>query len=104
MDFILLVLIAIALAMDAFAVSISSGIIIKDVKLKHALKIASSTVFFQGFFTLLGWLGGIYIAHLISNVDHWIAFTLLLVIGTKMIYESRKTDLEEDKKLTPSNF
>ncbi len=47
MDFILLVLIAIALAMDAFAVSISSGIIIKDVKLKHCLKIASSTDFFQ---------------------------------------------------------
>lgn len=82
MDFILLVLIAIALAMDAFAVSISSGIIIKDVKLKHALKIASSTGFFQGFFTFLGWLGGMYIAHLISNLDHWIAFTLLLVIGT----------------------
>jgi len=54
MDFILLVLIAIALAMDAFAVSITSGIIIKDVKLKHALKIASSTGFFQGFFTFLG--------------------------------------------------
>ena len=62
MDFFLLVFIAIALAMDAFAVSISSGIIIKDVKLKHALKIASSTGFFQGFFTLLGWLGGIIIA------------------------------------------
>ncbi len=104
MDFILLVLIAIALAMDAFAVSISSGIIIKDVKLKHALKIASSTGFFQGFFTFLGWLGGMYIAHLISIIDHWIAFALLLVIGTKMIYESRKTNLDEDKKINPLKF
>jgi len=104
MDFFLLVFIAIALAMDAFAVSISSGIIIKDVKVKHALKIASSTGFFQGFFTLLGWLGGINIAYVISNIDHWIAFALLLVIGAKMIYESRKTDLEGDKKINPLKF
>ena len=104
MELIILTLIAIALAMDAFAVSISSGIIIKDVKLKHALKIAFFTGFFQGFFTFLGWLGGIYIAHVISNIDHWIAFVLLSIIGTKMIYESRKIDLDEDKKINPLKF
>jgi len=104
MDFIILILIAIALAMDAFAVSISCGIIIKDVKLKHALKIAFFTSFFQGFFTFLGWLGGIYIAYLISNIDHWIAFVLLLVIGAKMIYESIKIDSDEDKKFNPLKF
>ena len=104
MDYIILILIAVALAMDAFAVSISCGIIIKDVKLKHALKIALFTGFFQGFFTFLGWLGGIYIAHLISNIDHWIAFVLLVVIGTKMIYESIKIDSDEDKKFNPLKF
>ncbi|GAH37269.1 unnamed protein product, partial [marine sediment metagenome] len=65
--------------------------IIKDVKLKHALKIALFTGYFQGFFTFLGWLGGIYIAHLISNIDHWIAFVLLVVIGTKMIPQEIET-------------
>ncbi len=104
MDFIILILIAIALAMDAFAVSISCGIIIKDVKLKHALKIAFFTGFFQGFFTFLDWLGRIYIAHLISNIDHWIAFVLLVLIGTKMIYESIKTDSDEGKKFNPLKF
>ncbi|HEC36834.1 MAG TPA: manganese efflux pump [bacterium] len=104
MDFIILILIAIALAMDAFAVSISCGIIIKEVKLKHALKIAFFTGFFQGFFTFLGWLGGIYIAYLISNIDHWIAFVLLVVIGTRMIYESIKSNSDEDKKFNPLKF
>ena len=90
--------------MDAFAVSISCGIIIKEVKLKHALKIAFFTGFFQGFFTFLGWLGGIYIAYLISNFDHWIAFVLLVVIGAKMIYESIKSNSDEDKKFNPLKF
>ncbi|MBN1801833.1 MAG: manganese efflux pump [Candidatus Lokiarchaeota archaeon] len=100
MDLLVVLIIAIALAMDAFAVSISSGIIIKETKIQHALKIAFFTGFFQAFFTFLGWLGGTYIAHLISEIDHWIAFFLLLIIGSKMIYESRK-DSEKDKKINP---
>ncbi len=100
MDFLVILIIAVALAMDAFAVSISSGIIIKETKIQHALKIAFFTGFFQGFFTFLGWLGGIYIAHLISEIDHWIAFILLLIIGSKMIYESRK-DSEKEKTINP---
>ena len=100
MEILVLILIAIALAMDAFAVSISSGIIIKEVKLQHALKIAFFTGFFQAFFTFLGWLGGTYIAHLISNIDHWIVFSLLLFIGLKMIYELIK-DSEEEETFNP---
>ncbi len=103
MELIILILIAIALAMDAFAVSISSGIILKEVKLQHALKIAFFTGFFQAFFTFLGWLGGTYIAYLISDIDHWIAFSLLFLIGSKMIYESRK-DSEEEKTFNPLKY
>jgi len=100
MELIILILIAISLAMDAFAVSISSGIIIREVKLQHALKIAFFTGFFQTLFTFLGWLGGTYIAYLISDIDHWLAFSLLFLIGSKMIYESRK-ELGEEKTFNP---
>ncbi len=101
MDLILLILISIGLAMDAFAVSISSGIVIEDVKITHALKIALFTGGFQGLFTFLGWLGGISIASLISIIDHWIAFFLLLFIGIKMIYEAIKDEPDENKKFNP---
>lgn len=90
--------IAIGLAMDAFAVSISSGITINRLKLRHAILIASFFGTFQAIMPILGWLGGSSIASYIENFDHWVAFSLLFFIGSKMIYEAYKIEeIEEDK-------
>ncbi len=89
--------------MDAFAVSITSGITLRHLRIRHALKIALSFGFFQAIMPIIGWLSGISLRSIISGVDHWIAFGLLSIIGCKMIYESFK--LESDKgKINPQNI
>ena len=88
MTLITIILLAIALAMDAFAVSIACGIAIKDLRIKHSFIIASWFGIFQAVMPLLGWLAGIRLQSLISEIDHWVVFGLLLFIGSKMIYEA----------------
>ena len=96
MDAITIVIIAFGLAMDAFAVSVASGLAIKKLKVHHALRIALFFGAFQAVMPAIGWLAGLSLRNLISEFDHWIAFILLAAIGGKMIYESFK--LESDKK------
>jgi putative Mn2+ efflux pump MntP len=90
MDAIVIVFIAFGLAMDAFAVSIASGVTIKHLRIGNALTIATFFGSFQAFMPLIGWLAGLTLMDFISGVDHWIAFGLLNGIGLKMIYESCK--------------
>lgn len=90
MNIIKIVLIALGLAMDAFAVSVASGVIIKRLRIKSALRIAVFFGLFQAVMPLIGWLAGLSLKDFISGVDHWIAFGLLSTIGCKMIYESAK--------------
>ena len=94
MDFIFLLGIAISLAMDAFAISVSNGFIIKQLKLQHALRIALCFGLFQAIMPVIGWAAGIAFSTYIKAFDHWLAFGLLLFIGAKMIYESLKSDPE----------
>jgi putative Mn2+ efflux pump MntP len=89
-------LIAVGLSMDCFAVSISSGFVIKNLRLNHALLIAFFFGFFQSLMPLTGWFAGLSVIHLISTLDHWVAFGLLSFIGGKMIFES--FELDEEKK------
>jgi putative Mn2+ efflux pump MntP len=97
MNFITIILLAVALAMDAFAVSIASGIAIKDLRIKHSFIIASWFGIFQAVMPLLGWLGGIKLQRFISEIDHWIVFGMLLFIGCKMIYEAFKIESVENR-------
>lgn len=103
MDIITIVLIAFGLAMDAFAVSITSGITIKNLKINHALRIAGFFGSFQAFMPFIGWLAGLSLIDYISGIDHWIAFGLLAFIGCKMIYESTRLK-PNDKNTNPLNF
>ncbi len=80
--------IAVALSMDALAVSVVNGCIIKKLNYRHALRIAFFFGFFQAVMPLAGWASGFYFRNYIENVDHWIAFGLLAFIGGKMIFES----------------
>lgn len=101
-DYLSIILISLGLAMDAFAVSITNGITIKCLRLRHAVKIA---VFFGGFQALmpvLGWLAGIGLKQYVEAIDHWIAFGLLSFIGAKMIYEAVWIQ-EVEKKCDPLN-
>jgi putative Mn2+ efflux pump MntP len=90
-----IILIAIALAMDAFAVAVSTGFTIHRLKIRHSLIIATWFGLFQAIMPLIGWLGGIQLQELIKGIDHWIIFGLLTFIGAKMIYESFKIDSVE---------
>lgn len=83
-------LIAVSLALDAFAVSVSSGISVPGFGWKHALKMGCYFGFFQFAMPLIGWLLGTGVSTYIEAVDHWIAFALLVLIGGKMVWEALK--------------
>jgi len=88
MDTSTILLIAIALAMDSFSVSVTSGLSLKSPRIRDALKVGMFFGFFQAFMPIIGWLGALTLIEFISNFDHWVAFFLLLLIGCKMIRES----------------
>ncbi|MDF9867292.1 putative Mn2+ efflux pump MntP [Bacilli bacterium PM5-3] len=92
MSVIGLIILSIGLAMDAFAVSITQGIHLKNNFMKRALIISGIFGIFQALMPLLGYLFGIQFKNIINDYDHWVAFTLLAIIGLKMIYESFKSD------------
>jgi len=90
MSYITMTGIAVALAMDAFAVSISYGCSPVKMHLKNAFIISFFFGAFQAFMPVIGWFSGKAFALLIKEYDHWIAFTLLLIIGLRMIIEGFK--------------
>ena len=96
-DIATILLIAVSLAMDAFAVSIAHGMTIKNRRVATGLAMAGSFGFFQAFMPVLGWLAGLTFIELIASFDHWVAFGLLAFIGGKMIYSAR-TIAEEEKE------
>ena len=86
---ITIILIALALAMDSFSVSITRGFTkAKPQMSTEALKTGFFFGVFQAIMPIIGWLAGLSIIELISGFDHWIAFGLLSLVGTRMIYES----------------
>ncbi len=85
-------IIAIGLSMDTFAVSMASGLCKRSLKFGIVLRAVLFLGTFQALFAALGWLLGQYFQHILMQLDHWIAFVLLVAIGGKMIWESIKTD------------
>ena len=90
MTLVTIIFIALGLAMYAFAVSITAGATYKKGGFGHAFRIAFAFGGFQAIMPVVGWFGGLTLKDLIGNYDHWIAFILLALIGSKMIYESFK--------------
>jgi manganese efflux pump family protein len=88
LDLITIVLMAVGLAMDAFAVSISCGLSDAKNTSRNALKAGIAFGLFQGGMTAVGWLAGCSFRAWIENIDHWVAFALLGIIGAKMIWEA----------------
>lgn len=104
MNTLTIIIIALGLAMDAFAVSITSGIAIKRLRIRYALRIAFFFGAFQAIMPVIGWFAGLGMRDFISAIDHWIAFTLLLIVGGKMIYESTVMAGEEKNERDPLNL
>lgn len=88
MSFIELFFVAVSLAMDAFAVSVSNGLMLPKIKIKHAVIFGGFFGFFQFIMPLIGYALASRFSHYIVSLDHWIAFLLLAVIGGGMIKDS----------------
>ena len=102
MAFVELILIAIGLAMDAFAVSVGKGLSVSRVEPRHAISAGLWFGGFQALMPIIGYLLGSSFAHVVSSVDHWIAFALLLLIGLNMIRETLWGDDEgQDSDFSP---
>ena len=93
------ILISIGLAMDAFAVSICKGLSMEKMSWKNALIIGLYFGFFQMFMPLIGYLLGYGFDKIIGNIDHWVAFILLSIIGGNMIRESFLQEEQTDDKV-----
>jgi len=91
-----ILIIAVALAMDAFSVSISAGIFLKHPNPRQYFRLSFHFGLFQFLMPLAGYVIGDNFSNFIEEVDHWIAFSLLLIVGLKMIKEATMTN--EDKK------
>ena len=98
MPMLSILLIAVGLAMDAFAVSITSGITIKNLKARQALLIGATFGIFQAVMPVLGWALGQWAYRFISTVDYWIAFGLLLFVGGHMIITAMQPEDEDGPK------
>lgn len=85
---VVLLLTAVALSMDALAVSISNGMTIKHLRLRDALKTGFFFGAFQALMPAIGWLAGTSVREMIVSLDHWVAFGLLALIGGKMIWDT----------------
>jgi putative Mn2+ efflux pump MntP len=103
MNLITIIVIAIGLAMDSFAVSIVSGSTNKQLKVRQALLMAIFFGGFQLFMPLVGSLAGLGLKEYIAGYDHWVAFGLLAAVGGKMIYESFRVK-SASKNLNLSNI
>lgn len=88
MEIFTVILLAIGLSFDSFAVSVCSGLNLPHIRFVQAAKIAIFLALFQAVMPLIGWLIGTSMKSMIEPVDHWIAFGLLSLIGGKMIIES----------------
>jgi putative Mn2+ efflux pump MntP len=83
-----LLIIAVGVSMDAFAVSICKGLSTRKIKPTDAVSAGLWFGGFQALMPLIGYYLGVSFADFVSDVDHWIAFVLLGIIGAKMIKES----------------
>jgi len=94
MDWLNLLALAVALAMDAFAVAVVAGLTLKLLTKRHVFRLSFHFGLFQGLMPTIGWVAGFAVHKYIAAFDHWIAFCLLAFVGGKMIWEVLSGDEE----------
>lgn len=87
MDWSVLLLMAVALSMDAFAVSVANGLVLTKAGVCPSLRMAGSFGLFQAGMPLIGYAAALTFADTIRAIDHWVAFVLLVFVGGKMLWE-----------------
>ena len=100
MNAVELLFLAVALAMDAFAVAVCIGLTLPKFRMKNAVIVGLYFGLFQAAMPLIGFFTGEVFAERITTIDHWIAFALLLFLGVKMIYGSFQKEEKPDKEMS----
>ena len=93
-----LLALAVALAMDAFAVALVTGLSLRPLRASQLARMALAFGLFQAGMPVIGWFAGKVVYRYISAVDHWIAFGLLVFVGGKMVYEAIRGDDDQKGK------
>ncbi len=97
-----ILLIALALAVDAFAVALAAGVSLCQVNFRQVFRLAWHFGLFQAGMNILGWIGGLTVRSYIEALDHWIAFLLLACVGGKMIVEALREEHEAGEGADPT--
>lgn len=102
MDVLTISGIAVALAMDAFAVALSAGVLLDPITRRQLFRLGFHFGLFQGGMPVIGWLAGISLKRFVTVYAPWIAFALLAFVGGKMIYEAITDHDEERQRKDPT--
>lgn len=94
-----IILIAIGLSADCFAVALGQGISNRNYTARQRLRVSASFGLFQAATPVLGWLAGETIVEYIADYDHWVAFALLLLVSGRMFWESFRPEHSQEKKI-----
>ena len=97
MSFWSLLLIAVGVSADAFAVALGKGLHMRRFNYRYAFIVAGTFGLFQAVMPLIGWLLGTRFADYITEYDHWIAFALLAIVGGKMLWEAFSSHEDKEK-------
>jgi putative Mn2+ efflux pump MntP len=104
MDYLTILIVALGLSFDTFAVSLSYGVIRSGILFRQASWIAIVLALFQGGLTIAGYFLGSIISDTLKAADHWVALGLLGFLGAKMIFEGLKKTSDDEQKDYTSNF
>ena len=102
MDLWTIILIALALAVDAFAVALASGVRLCQVSGRQTFRLAFHFGLFQAMMNVMGWAAGLSVRTVFESIDHWLAFGLLALVAAKMIKDSLAGREDEAQKVDPT--
>ena len=102
MDILTILLIAVALAVDAFAVAVAAGVSLCAVNIRQIFRLAWHFGLFQAGMTVLGWVAGLTVRSFTETVAPWLAFILLAFVGGRMIIEAMSDHSDDDTVSDPT--
>jgi len=102
MGWLSLLALAVALAMDAFAVAIVTGLTLKPLTRRHIFRLAFHFGLFQALMPIIGWAAGTAVHKYIAAFDHWVAFALLAFVGGKMVWEALHGEKDDNAPSDPT--
>jgi putative Mn2+ efflux pump MntP len=102
MTHINIIAVAVALSMDAFAVSVATGASLKQVSARQTFRLSWHFGLFQAMMPVIGWSAGLSVRSFIESYDHWVAFGLLAAVGIHMIREALRPRVPDETEKDPT--